>query len=68
MKKKPAAKLPKKSEARRFYSIEEFCSIVKISVRTYYRWRAEGLTPVETQVGARIWIHHKDFEAWGERQ
>ena len=46
------------------FSIAVFCERHDISIAHYYRLRAEGKTPVEMKVGARILISKELAQRW----
>lgn len=65
---KPKAKRSPPKGGKPFYTIDEFCEMVGISRRTYFRWRLDEKVPRETQVGFRVLIKAADIEEWGARQ
>jgi excisionase family DNA binding protein len=42
-------------------TIEETCSLLKISKRTFFDWKAKGILPF-AQVGSKIYIKRSDID------
>jgi hypothetical protein len=46
------------------YTIKEFCALVRISTRQYYRMRAAGDGPRVTLLGGRNLVSHEEMRRW----
>ena len=46
------------------YTIKEFCALVRISTRQYYRMRAAGDGPRVTRLGGRNLVSHEEMRRW----
>jgi hypothetical protein len=50
--------------ARAAFSIPEFCEAHRISVRAYFKMKAEGWGPSEMHIGRRVAISFEAAAAW----